>query len=364
MQRIAAVLGLFVVSVIQPDYAQGHGYYMPQQGYYGNPQQMMMQPGQTQYVELAVPPPAPAMYSNVYDAIRLVQPPSPLMPPCPRGYTCCDGIKHYDPHGSMSCCGAQAYMPSAQFCSDGAVVDLVPAEPPPAPAPPPIYVQKVTLVCEGIRWEVPYPNYQCCGPSVYNVAKETCSEDGLIEARTAPPPTTTTTTEVPTRLLICQGHRFLIPAYDYQFYACCSNDPYFWPRESCVNGAVSPARPSTTTTSATPQEVQVLLVCDGVQHWIPSTERMSYGCCGQDLYDVRTDICRPPISPSGVTNNNTPTACATGYICCENYPPVLNSNNNLQCCAGVGPYDPSTSRCPPAVGRKKRSAEEKEEKKE
>lgn len=214
--------------VLQGDYGQGgYGYpqqqqmMIPQGAYYAPQQQMMMaQPQHAHYLELAVPPPPAPMYNN-YDAVRLVQPPSPLMPPCPRGYTCCEGIKHYDPHGSMSCCGAQAYMPSAQFCSDGAVVDLVPAEPPPAPAPPPIYVQKVTLVCEGIRWEVPYPNYQCCGPSVYNVAKETCSEDGLIEARTAPPPTTTSTTETPTRLLICQGHRFLIPAYDYQFYACC-----------------------------------------------------------------------------------------------------------------------------------------------
>ena len=102
---------------------------------------------------------------------------------------------------------------------------MVQAESKTVDAPPPVYVQKVTLVCEGIRWEVPYPNYQCCGPSVYNVAKEACN-DGLIEARTAAPPTTTTTTQVPTRLLVCQGHRFLIPAYDYQFYACCCKLPF------------------------------------------------------------------------------------------------------------------------------------------
>jgi hypothetical protein len=85
---------------------------------------------------------------------------------------------------------------------------------------------------------------------------------------------------------------------------------------------------------------------------------MSYGCCGQDLYDVRTDICRPPIAPSGTNNNNAATtSCQAGYICCENYPPVLNSNNNLQCCSGVGPYDPSTSSCPTAGKRKRRSAD-------
>ena len=269
---------------------------------------------------------------------------------------------------SKECCGSQTYTPTLQTCSGGQVITIVQARPPPAPTPPPVYVQKVELVCDGVKWQVPYPNYACCGPSVYNVRTERCDPNRDNEYSLPPSPPSparrgpyhrhehpspyTHSHPKPTpppqnSLLTCQGHRYEVPANDYQFYACCAHQPYFWVREQCINGQISPARPVTTTTSATPQSVPVVIVCDGVQHWVSSTQRPYYGCCGSNIYDIRVDSCQAPFNPSGMPPSPPSNAnCPSGYICCENYPPVVNPNGLFRCCPNIGPYDPSVANCP------------------
>ena len=226
---------------------------------------------------------------------------------------------------------------------------------------------KVELNCNGNHWVVKPGTFRCCGEVLYNMRTERCLGTNRVTKKERQANKDkdegpngehfASHLHVPdSKMIVCQGHHYLVPKKDTGSYGCCGRSVYNWLKEDCQSGRVISSDDYQVETS--------ILTCDGVQHLVPKSQRTYWGCCGEDKYDLRREACdalRKRRSPSDSSSSSLslsrilkpmilddalPRSCPENYICCENYAPVENQNDKLRCCPGEGPFNPDIENCP------------------
>lgn len=138
----------------------------------------------------------------------------------------------------------------------------------------------------------PYSNYECCGEGSYDRRYQKC-ELGQIIPLTPTGPTGSATTRL--ARLNCGGYLYVAA----ETYRCCNFDVYDPTTQQCQDGNIvplpAPSQPSLPFGS-------VYAVCGNYRYVLASGATLTWGCCGQDLYNYNTENC----TTQGIVPQRTP----------------------------------------------------------
>jgi hypothetical protein len=138
----------------------------------------------------------------------------------------------------------------------------------------------------------PYQQYECCGDGSFDRRYQKC-EQGQIVPLTPTGPIGSATTRL-TRLN-CGGYLYVAA----ESYRCCNFDVFDPTSQQCQDGQITtlpaPSQPSLPYGS-------VYAVCGNYRYVLASGATLTWGCCGQDLYNYNTENC----TTQGIVPQRTP----------------------------------------------------------
>lgn len=196
---------------------------------------------------------------------------------------CCDGIVRPKTYGATStCCGTTVINWQTQGCCYSYTYD---AQGNWLSTTTKIYNTATQFCCNGVVMPATYGTWSwCCGSSVYNYSSSLCCNNNLIVNKPYGDYTTCCgSSAINYQTTGCCYDYYNTPmtqtTYNYNSQMCCYGsvkDKLFGDRSACCETVV--------------YDTSCNMCCNGVLHCLSSYDGYNY-CCGNKLYDWRTQIC-------------------------------------------------------------------------
>lgn len=155
----------------------------------------------------------------------------------------------------------------------------------------------IRINCGGYLY-ITTDTHRCCNFAVYDPDTQMCIS-GTVQNRPSPQ-------QAPLPLgsvyVVCASYRFLLSTQATLTWGCCGQQLYNYNSENCTSGIVDPPR-SAAQENQVPKG-ELMIFCTSKRHWIDPSNLSSTRCCG-------TEICPLQSAPTVLAPNNTPQNAGT-----------------------------------------------------